>query len=80
MSQNVCPEDLFLRLRCPGILVSKLDLKDVPSQGKDVSRIAREIYTAVQMGLFSSSCLNLSRDSSARWSLNNDIILKDRRL
>lgn len=76
MSQNVCPEDLFLRLRCPGILVSKLDLKDVPTQGKDVSRIALQSRWVC----FSSSCLNLSRDSSARWSLNNDIILKDRHL
>lgn len=54
----VCHEDLFPHHTCPGILFNKLDLKDVPSQGKRyTSRIALQTETTVQMGLFFNSCL-----------------------
>lgn len=53
-----CHEDLFPHHTCPGILFNKLDLKDVPSQGKRyTSRTALKTETAVQMGLFFNSCL-----------------------
>lgn len=44
-----CHEDLFPHHVYPRILFCKLDLKDVPSQGKEESPVALNTETAAQM-------------------------------